>query len=361
MFKSAIGIVVLLAALTAPHAMAQPTSLDDVLTRVVAEDHLPGAVAVVLDDGVVTRHSAGTSDIATGAGFVPDTHVRMGSLSKMFVAAAVLQLVGEGRIDLDQSIETYLPGRVRGDGIDASAITVRQLLRHQSGLPEYFNRGTPLPTEPVTGEQLLDMALTHPAQFAPGTAMVYTNTNYIVAGLIIEAVTGAPAGDEVIRRTAVPLGLADTYFPAPGDTWLPVPFAHGYETDGGHLTDVTEFNATAAGMSGALVSTGEDVTAFLTALLNGQVVPPLLLDQMMVTVPQTDNAASFRYGLGLGQIDLPCGVTVWGHGGDVFGYHSLAVKPLDGPALSVTVTGDADSESPLDEPVMRVAEAFYCH
>lgn len=356
-----VVVLMLLAIVTAPPVRAQPTRIDDALARIVAENGLPGAVAVVLDNGVLTRHTAGSSDVATGAGFAPNTHVRVGSLAKMLVAATVLQLVGDGRIDLDQSIETYLPGRVRGDGIDASAITVRELLRHQSGLPEYFDSVTAIPTEPVTGEQLLDMALTRPAQFAAGTAMKYTNTNYMVAGLIIEAVTGAPAAEEVIRRTATPLGLVDTYFPAPADTGLREPFAHGYELRDGRLTDVTDFNASAAGMSGALVSTAEDMSTFVAALLDGRVIAPSLLQEMMVTVPQSGADPAFRYGLGLGSIDLSCGVTVWGHGGDVPGYHTLAVAPLDGPALSVAVTADAPSESGLDEPVVRLAEAFYCH
>ena len=138
-------------------------------------------------------------------------------MTKTFVAATIMQLVAEGRIDLDAPIETYLPGRIRGEGIDANVITVRQLMRHQSGLPEYFDADTPPPDDPTTGEQLLDMALTRPAQFAPGARMKYTNTNYIVLGLLIEKVTGRPVADEITWRIIVPLGLFDTYFPAPGD------------------------------------------------------------------------------------------------------------------------------------------------
>ncbi len=346
-----------------PTANAEPearlAALDEVLTQAVTED-LPGAVAVVRDGDTLTRHSAGVSDVTTGAGFAPNTYVRVGSISKPFVAATILQLAAEGMVDLDARIETYLPGRIRGAGIDPTRITVRHLLRHQSGLPEYFDATTDVPTEPATGDQLLEMALARPAQFAPGTAMVYTNTNYVIAGLIIEAATGTPATAEVTRRVIAPLGLRDTYFPAPEDTGLRSPFAHGYELEDGVRTDVTDFNASAAGVAGSLVSTNEDISAFLTALLAGRVVPPAQLRQMMATVEDPANGPGFRYGLGLASIDLPCGVRVWGHGGDIDGFHSLVLKPIDGAALAMTVTQSPEADDVLDDPRAAATEALYC-
>ncbi len=164
---------------------------------VVAADDLAGGVAVVRDGANLTRHTAGYSDVDARTGFAPNTHIRAASITKTFVAATVLQLVAEGRVNLDALIETYLPGRIRGDGNDANAIT------------EYFDDVTPPPVEPTTADQLLDAALAKPAQFAPGTAMQYTNTNYVIAH----------------HRAA---GLFETYFPALGDTGLRAPFAHGY-------------------------------------------------------------------------------------------------------------------------------------
>lgn len=345
--------------LTFSPAHAEPTGIDAALSRAVADDNLAGAVAVVRNGTELTRHSAGYSDIEARTGFAPDTHIRAASITKPFVAATVLQLVAEGRVNLDAPIETYLPGRVRGAGIDAGAITVRQLLRHQSGLPEYFDNTTDVPAEPVTGEQLLDLALARPAQFAPGTAMKYTNTNYVIAGLLIEAVTGRPAAEEITRRVITPLGLTDTYFPAPGDTWLREPFAHGYELVDGKRTDVTDFNASAAWMSGNLVSTNEDTSAFITALLDGRVVPPAQLHQMMQTVPMPDGEG-LDYGLGLGKVTLPCGVTAWGHGGDIEGYHSFVAKPVDGPAISMTFTQDPDASTPSQDPRGDVMWELYC-
>ena len=253
-----------------------------------------------------------------------------------------------------------MPGRIHGEGIDASAITVRQLLRHQSGLPEYFDDDTPPPTEPVTADELLDAALTRPAQFAPGSEMKYTNTNYVIAGLLIEKVTGRPAADEITGRIMVPLGLFETYFPAPGDMGLRQPYAHGYELVDGDRTDVTDFNASAAGMAGSLVSTNEDASAFITALLDGRVIPRAQLDEMMQTVPMTGGDGLLDYGLGLMKVSLPCGVTAWGHGGDLEGYHSFMAKTFDGPAISMTITQDPDAASPTADPRGDVMSALYC-
>jgi D-alanyl-D-alanine carboxypeptidase len=354
-----LGAVLLLVTLTG--ACAQPApGVGEALTQVVTQNQLPGGVAVVRDYDV-RRSSAGYSDVDASAAFKPRTHVRAASITKPFVAATILQLVAEGKVNLDAPIETYLPGRIRGKGIDANAISVRQLLRHQSGLPEYFDADTPVPAGPVTADQLLDAALKRPPQFPPGSAITYTNTNYVVAGLLIEKVTGHPAADEITRRIIAPLGLSDTYFPAAGDTGLRAPFAHGYEVTDGKRKDVTNFNASAAGMAGSLVSTSEDTSAFVTALLDGRVVAPAQLREMMDTVDWPAAGPGFHYGLGLTSIDLDCGVRVWGHGGDIEGYHSLMAKGFAGPAVSITFTqAPPETESLANDPRAAVLNAVYC-
>ncbi|MGV0716072.1 serine hydrolase domain-containing protein [Mycolicibacterium sp. XJ662] len=358
--RIAVLAALLLLGLTTAPASAQPATVGDVLARVVADDHLAGGIAVVRDGADLTRYTAGYSDVDTKAGFAPNTHIRAASITKTFVAATILQLVAEGRIDLDAPIETYLPGRIRGEGIDANTITVRHLLRHQSGLPEYFDKDTPPPTEPKTADELLDMALAEPAQFPPGTQMEYTNTNYVIAGMLIERVTGRLAADEITWRIIVPLGLFETYFPAPGDTGLRVPFAHGYELVDGNRRDLTAFQASAAGMAGGLISTNEDTSAFITALLDGRVVPRAQLHEMMDVVAMSDGGGVFDYGLGLMKANLPCGVTVWGHGGDIFGYHSFMAKTFDGPAVSMTLTQAPNASSPETDPRAQVMSAVFC-
>jgi len=359
---TAIGAVLLLLTLTGACANARPAAaVDDALTQAVVGNDLTGGIVVVGDGTGLTRAATGHSDADTKPGFAPNTHVRAASITKTFVAATILQLVAEGKVDLDAPIETYLPGRIRGEGIDADAITVRQLLRHQSGLPEYFDRDTPVPAEAVTADQLLDAALTRPAQFAPGSALKYTNTNYVIAGMIIEKLTGQPAADEITKRIILPLGLSGTYFPASGETGLRAPFAHGYEMRDGKRTDVTTFNASAAGTAGSLISTNEDTAAFITALLDGRVVPSAQLHEMMDTVDWTDAGPGFHYGLGLTSIDLDCGVKVWGHGGDIDGFHSLMAKAFGSPAVSITLTqSPPETDALADDPRAEVLNAVYC-
>lgn len=347
--------------LIAPAAQAQPSRVDGVLARAITDHDLAGAVAVIRDGAAVVTETAGYADAATETPFASETHVRVASITKTFVAAAILQLVTERKVDLDASLDTYLPGLIHGDGIDGNAITVRQLLRHQSGLPEYFDEDTPPPTSPVMPRELLSWALAKPVPYPPTSVPVYTNTNYIVAGLILESVTGRPAAEEITRRIITPLGLTHTYFPAAGDTGVRAPMAHGYEAPDGRREDVTTEEPSGVDMAGSLISTGEDLTAFLTALLDGRVVAPAELAQMMDTVEWPLHGPGFRYGLGLTSIDLGCGVTAWGHGGDLAGYHSIMAKAPGQPAVSVTFTqGTPGVTSIADDPRFAVLTALYC-
>ncbi|EFL18306.1 serine-type D-Ala-D-Ala carboxypeptidase [Streptomyces sp. C] len=200
-------------ALLAPAATAapRPDAVRQGLNALVRTDHLPGALATVTDrDGRTRTYTAGAED----------GQVRIGSNTKTFTAVVVLQLVGEGRIGLDTPVDTHLPGLVRGEGIDGRHITVRQLLQHTSGLPDYEADDTDaiLGRRYLEPRDILDTALRHKAAFPPGTSWAYSNTNYVVAGLIVQKVTGRPLAEEIDRRVIRPLGLRHTYFPAPGDT-----------------------------------------------------------------------------------------------------------------------------------------------
>lgn len=356
-----LGAGVLVAGLVAPIAHAQPSAVNAVLADAVARDDLPGGVATIRNGSAVTTVSAGYADPAAEAPFGPDTRVRIASITKTFVAAAVLQLVGEGLVDLDAPVEIYLPGLLHGAGIDGNAITVRHLLRHQSGLPEYFDDTTEPPDRPVPAREFVAQALTRRGVPPGGPVPVYTNTNYFVAGLILEAVTGRPAAEEITRRIIVPLGLTHTYFPAPGDTGLAAPMARGYEVVDGSRTDVTAAEPSGYYMAGALVSTGGDAAAFMAALLDGRVVGPAELTQMIDTVAWPLHGPQFRYGLGLASIDLDCGVRVWGHGGDLPGYHSIAVAAPGGPAVAATFTQATPGATSLaNDPRLAVLDAVFC-
>lgn len=302
------------------------TALNDVVAAGV-----PGIIVRVQDPHRAARqYTAGVDDLATGAALRPTAQFRIGSITKTFVATIVLQLVGEGRLRLDEPVAQRLP-RLLSNG---AQITVRQLLNHTSGLPDYAND-----PELLAGivqnrvwhpRELIAIAAKHPQLFPPGSAWSYSNTNYIVAGLLIEAVTGHPLASELNRRIFSPLHLNQTSFPV-GNAPLTGYYAHGYlttevnPTPDGQPLDVTGYNPSHAWAAGAIVSTATDLSTFYQALMHARLISPALLAQMTTTVAEdpTDPNSTFRYGLGLQRVNDTCGVN-WGHGGAIYGYEDLA-------------------------------------
>ncbi|MFD3745505.1 serine hydrolase domain-containing protein [Nocardia sp. NPDC058633] len=309
-----------------------------------------GAVATLTERGTHTVVSSGLANTAAATPIGTDVpqHVRIGSVTKSFTAAIVLQLVAEHRIELDRSIDTYLPGLLTGDGVDGRAITVRQILGHRSGLPE------PSPSPELdehraarngrtfTPDQEIALALAHPAKFAPGARFEYTNINYIVAGMLIEAVTGHRYSDELRDRILTPLGLSNTYLPATGETGLRSPHPSGYAVLDGTVADTTQMEPSVPWTSGALVSTGADVNRFFLALLAGRVVPEPLLGQMLDGVDM-GNGDGMSYGLGIGYTSLPCGAHYVGHLGGVTGFSTVAGATRTGLAVTIVYTGESTS------------------
>jgi D-alanyl-D-alanine carboxypeptidase len=326
-------------------AQAASAPVQQTLDDLVSKDKFPAALASVQDrDGRTRDYTAGVADLETKSEVPADGYVRIGSNTKTFTAVTVLQLVGEGKVKLDKPVETYLPGLLRGDGVDGRRITVRQLLQHTSGLPEYtdFLAKGALPFQHTYFQprELLDMALKKKAAFAPGTKWLYTNTNYIVAGLLIEKVTGRPAIEEITKRTIDRLGLRHTYFPNVGDERLRTPHAKGYHRDDPSkpLTDLTVFDPSSAWTAGQMVSTPSDLNRFFTAVLDGKLLKPAQLKQMRTTVKVPEIGPGGGYGLGLSSVKLTCGGTAWGHGGAIPGYYTTNAATDDGRAAAIAVT-----------------------
>ena len=325
----------------------------------LAAEGFPGVLASVSDGhGRGRDHVAGVGDLTTGAPVPVNGSVRIASNTKTFTATVLLQLVGEGRVALDRTVETYLPGVVRGPGGDGRQITVRQLLQHTSGIPDYDDVLYPgwLAsgfTTHYTPQDLLAAGLGKPALAAPGAAFSYSNTNYAIVGLLVERVTGHRLGDEITHRVIRPLHLRDTYWPADGDRGIRGPHPRNYlqETAGGPWTDVTEMDPSMGGAAGQLVSTPRDLLRFFQALVGGQLLAPAQLREMQTTVPATDIAVRptpEQYGLGLATFTLSCGGTAWTHGGDLPGTHSREAVTADGRGVSIVVTGDPANADPAD-------------
>ncbi|MFB6893652.1 serine hydrolase domain-containing protein [Kitasatospora sp. NPDC056327] len=357
--RAAIAAAVAVAAAAAPSAVAVPgpDAVQRQLEALVREDGAPGALAAVKGWDERTRtYTAGVGDVATGSAVPRDGRVRIGSNTKTFTATVVLQLVGEGRLELDRPVETYLPGVVRGEGIDGNAITVRRILQHTSGLPDYTaHLGDEV--RPYRPRELLEIALRHPADFAPGDTWAYSNTNYVLAGLIVEELTHRTLAEEIDRRVVRHLGLRHTYFPAPGEAVIRGAHPHGYyrESAAGPLIDITDMDPSWAWAAGQLVSTPADLNRFFAALAGGDLLRPAELAEMQRTVDAgRPFAPGSGYGLGLVSTPLSCGGVYWGHGGSIPGYETRGGATADGLAAEVTITvqpGDTATARHLEAAV----------
>ncbi|MFB8777780.1 serine hydrolase domain-containing protein [Streptomyces broussonetiae] len=327
------------------------------------------AVLAAVDDGVpgitLTAHdlhgpwstTAGVADLRTGQPRTPADRYRVGSITKTFVATVVLQLAAEQRLTLDDPVDRWLPGVLHGNGNDGRLITVRQLLNHTSGLHDYtqdpdFARAHL--TEPGFREHrydthappdLVTIALRHEPAFPPGDDWSYSNTNYVVAGMVIEAVTGRPYDAEVRARIIEPLHLTATSVPGTR-TGIPRPSARAYSklsetSTTGPTHDVTRFNPSIAGAAGEMISNSTDLNRFYTALLGGKLLPPEQLKAMKTTVPVNAPTDDARYGLGLIARELSCGVRIWGHAGGIYGSLTEAATTPDGThTVAFNLNGD---------------------
>ncbi|WP_129839772.1 serine hydrolase domain-containing protein [Streptomyces sp. RFCAC02] len=343
------ALLVTASAVPATAATAQPRDADP-LQRAVDAVHDTGVVGVAAEvtspDGSDSAR-AGTAALGTDRRMPPDGRFRIGSATKTFTATVVLQLVAEGRLSLDDTVERWLPGLVRADGVDGREITVRQLLQHTSGIPDVLPEADALLTadgyrsdrfRTFTPEELVGLALRQPL---PETEWSYSNTNYILAAMIVHEVTGRSWEREVTDRIIRPLGLADTS--APGSfPFILGPHARAYTGFGTDAAiDVTLLNPSMAVGSGSIISTTHDLNRFFAALFDGRLLEPAELAEMTATVPAPDLGVD--YGLGVAEIPLSCGGSYYGHVGELLGYRALAGATPDGSGTAVVyATGDGD-------------------
>ncbi|WP_031171740.1 serine hydrolase domain-containing protein [Streptosporangium roseum] len=307
--------------------------------------------------------SAGVRELGESATPPTNGHVRIGSNTKTFTATVVLQLVTEGKIGLDAPVADYLPEF----GMDRR-ITVRMLLQHTSGVfnftGEYYDDGTFAPGIPATTagqewvdnrfktylpEDLVRLALSKPARFEPGTDWSYANTNYVLARLLIEKVSGRPVAEEMRRLILGPLGLSGTVAPTTRSE-IPEPHAHAYyryeDTGRQQTVDVTRQNPSWISSGGDMISTTQDLHTFISALVGGKLLPAPLLAEMCTPHPKVG------YGLGVFVQATDCGGTVITHNGGMAGHAALMYSTPDG---SKTLTAALNY---VDDAALSLGEAF---
>ncbi|KAB2348569.1 serine hydrolase domain-containing protein [Actinomadura rudentiformis] len=361
---AAAVLALTVAASTTPVQAAGHADLRPVVEGLTGPDGAPGALAEVNGRGGRRVATSGVADVRTGTPVDPRSHFRIGSLTKPFVATVVLQLVGEGRIKLDVPVERYLPGVVRGADNDGREITVRQLLQHRSGLPDILKHLPPLdvlkdPLRHWEARELVDIALRHPREFVPGKSWGYSSTNYLLAGMIIERVTGRSYGKEIKRRIIVPLGLDDTIVPS-DDPDIPGPHPQGYVRPESDLVDITRLNPTVAGAGGGMISSASDINRFLAALLRGRLLKPPQLREMM-DARDTGRPSGSKYGLGLQWFPAKaCGEGFWGHNGDMLGFSVRAGATTDGRQATVMVNLNPGGGPALDDAMEKALPTALC-
>jgi D-alanyl-D-alanine carboxypeptidase len=284
------------------------------------------------------RGAAGVVELGRPARPAATGQFRVGSITKTFVSTVVLQLVGEGRLRLDDTLERWLPGAIP----NGARITIRNLLQHTSGVFDYTDILFATIEDVLRAryhtfrpQDLVAIAAGQPPVFEPGTSWAYSNTNYILLGLIVRRATGHAYGKEADRRILRPLRLYGTDVPGT-DVRIHGPHAHGYEPierDGEIVPlDFTDLNPSMAYSAGEIVSTTTDLNLFYRSLLGGRLLHRAQLAEMLA-----NPVGELNYGLGIFQQPLPGGPTLWGHTGGIFGYLSYSFTTPDA-ATQLTVS-----------------------
>jgi D-alanyl-D-alanine carboxypeptidase len=309
---------------------------------------------------------AGLGRVAPKVPMRPGDRFRAGSIMKPFVSVVVLQLVERGRLSLDARLPEVLPADVTGRFPTAPDITVRMLLSHRSGIPEWDlpeqdDYAARHPTHVWTIAEILDLAAAKPPVFAPGTAYSYCNTEYNLLGLIIDRLTGRSWRHEITRRVVRPLRLTHTSLPAPGDLSIKGAHAHGYFPLDGRLVDLTRLDPSIAGAAGGsgLVTTVQDLARFWDAVLKGRLFRHRATLTDMLTFGPTPGQVTAGYGLGVEQYALPGGIKLIGHLGGAGAYRTFVGRQRPQRVTISFALNFQDDPTPLIFPVVKVLAATH--
>jgi D-alanyl-D-alanine carboxypeptidase len=357
-----------------PLPPVNPVALQQAINAVPAPGITSAVVSVTGSRGRWSGAS-GLADVTTGQAASPRDRFRIGSVTKVFTATVVLQLAAEHRLDLDQTVQHYLPGVLP---VSYPPITVTQLLNHSSGLPAPTGIGDGEGSaeqfvlhrfDPLTPTQILAGLAGQPMLFAPGTAQTYNGINYYLLGMLIEARTGHPYAQEVATRILRPLQLTQTAVSASTDYLIAGPHLHGYLTldasGSTHLVDVTE-QSPYPWAEGGMISSTADLGRFITALIGGRLLPPRQT-QDLFTVPDVPylGASQCRagtpagracFGMGLESAVIQ-GTTLWGKTGSRPGYTEGAFATRDLQRALVYAFTPTDLQATNMQFILRIADA----
>ena len=348
---------------TGDSEQASTADLDAALEKSFKESDAPGVVAAVQTPEYTWVRAMGVADRASGEQMTPDVHHRIGSVTKTFTATLLLQAADEGLLSLDDTIDQYVKGVPNGD-----KITLRQMADMTSGIASYTENDQWVkewssdPYRVWKPEELAQAGIKESPLFEPGTEWFYSNTNYVMLGLVLEQVTGKPIGQLYREQIIEPLGLTSTSFPDPADSSIPEPHAQGYtlqgQSSGGKPIDSTDWSPSGAWTAGEMISTVDDLLVYGRALGTGKgLLSPEQqserLDSFVSDVPplnQPPLKGDLAYGIGLGKDHG------WvGHNGEIPGFNTyLFYHPELDAVVVVEVNTDISSgDCPKDDPTLK--------
>jgi D-alanyl-D-alanine carboxypeptidase len=342
---------------------APKADLDAALEKSFKESDAPGVVAAVQTPDYTWVQAQGVADRASGEPMTPDVHHRIGSVTKTYTATLLLQAADKGLLSLDDTIDQYVKGVPNGD-----EITLRQMSNMTSGIASYTEdeqwakEWLSDPRRVWQPEELARIGIKKSPLFEPGTGWFYSNTNYVLLGLVLEKVTGKPIGDLYREQIIEPLSLKNTSFPEPSDSSIPEPHAQGYtlqgRSSGEKPTDSTDWSPSEAWTAGQMISTVDDLLVYGRALGTGKGLLSAeqqseRLGSFVSDVPPLDQPplkGDLAYGIGLGKDHG------WvGHNGEIPGYNTyLFYHPELDAVVAVEVNSDISSgKCPKDVPTMN--------
>jgi D-alanyl-D-alanine carboxypeptidase len=356
--QRAIALSTLIVLLTLPQATfaAEPEPLSPDTQRALeaavmkelkaygGKDPIPGAIIGVWIPGKAPfMKGIGLSDISSSKPIAIDDKVRVGSNTKTFVVTVLLQLIDEKKLALDDTISKFDLG-VKVPNADK--ITVRQLCQMESGLPDVYNvpemdKIDVTVNSKFTPKELVDIAGKQPPLFAPGAKWNYSNTNYLLLGMIIEKVSGHTVADEIKNRLLIPLDLKNTTYPIT-DPAMPTPFSHGYALDKtGHWEDNTvSLPPSLTGAAGVMVSDMADMKKWVKAYVIGANNSPATQKERLTCV--SIGKPGLYFGLGVG-----CSGGWFGYTGGIPGYNTGAYYL---PAKDATIIAFVNSQQEKPGP-----------
>ena len=342
----------------------EPWSLEATLLPVVTgqmtEMGIPGLiVSVQTPDRGTWQAALGFSDIATRTPMDVNDHLRIGSITKSLTATVILQLAQEGRLRLDDPLAPYFPG------VQTNAATIRQALQLTSGIADYttdefLNALADSPQRVWSPRELVGVIAGEPAMFPAGTDWYYSNTNYVMLGVVAEQVTGQPLRRLIADRIFAPLSMTGCSFPEPADATIPIPSSRGYMLSTRWdrtatppaplpgLVDVTDFNPSWGAGAGQAICTAADLAVWGRALATGELLDPAMQAQRLAYFPTGDPHA--KYGLGIVNIN-----GLVGHNGEITGYMSQTTR-RESDGTVIVVLSNLMIAPDLTEPATAISE-----